>query len=147
MFQLQLFFAPLWRMGPRCSSAETQVCHRSYIIAATKHHTENKRSSNTNPTKNWDEHRSSKSVIISCYTYDIRRVTPNYKPGSIRVLIAPLVSLISSCLSWFWLSCLGCLVYLFSETLTLFGFPRTCYPHARHFDYVLFYIIVSCYEI
>jgi hypothetical protein len=22
------------RMGPRCSSAETQVCHRSYIIAA-----------------------------------------------------------------------------------------------------------------
>jgi hypothetical protein len=27
--------APLWRMGPRCSSAETQVCHRSYIIAAT----------------------------------------------------------------------------------------------------------------
>ena len=34
MFQLQLFFAPLWRMGPRCSSAETQVCHRSYIIAA-----------------------------------------------------------------------------------------------------------------
>jgi hypothetical protein len=25
--------APLWRMGPRCSSAETQVCHRSYIIA------------------------------------------------------------------------------------------------------------------
>jgi hypothetical protein len=28
------FFAPLWRMGPRCSSAETQVCHRSYIIAA-----------------------------------------------------------------------------------------------------------------
>jgi hypothetical protein len=23
-------------MGPRCSSAETQVCHRSYIIAATK---------------------------------------------------------------------------------------------------------------
>jgi hypothetical protein len=22
-------------MGPRCSSAETQVCHRSYIIAAT----------------------------------------------------------------------------------------------------------------
>jgi hypothetical protein len=25
----------LWRMGPRCSSAETQVCHRSYIIAAT----------------------------------------------------------------------------------------------------------------
>jgi hypothetical protein len=25
MFQLQLFFAPLWRMGPRCSSAETQV--------------------------------------------------------------------------------------------------------------------------
>ena len=35
MFQLQLFFAPLWRMGPRCSSAETQVCHRSYIIAAS----------------------------------------------------------------------------------------------------------------
>jgi hypothetical protein len=35
LFQLQLFFfAPLWRMGPRCSSAETQVCHRSYIIAA-----------------------------------------------------------------------------------------------------------------
>ena len=34
MFQLQLFCAPLWRMGPRCSSAETQVCHRSYIIAA-----------------------------------------------------------------------------------------------------------------
>jgi hypothetical protein len=32
MFQLQLFFfAPLW---PQCSSAETQVCHRSYIIAA-----------------------------------------------------------------------------------------------------------------
>jgi hypothetical protein len=30
------FFAPLWRMGPRCSSAETQVCHRSYIIAATE---------------------------------------------------------------------------------------------------------------
>ena len=30
------FFAPLWRMGPRCSSAETQVCHRSYIIAARK---------------------------------------------------------------------------------------------------------------
>ena len=28
------FFAPLWWMGPRCSSAETQVCHRSYIIAA-----------------------------------------------------------------------------------------------------------------
>ena len=24
-----------WRMGPRCSSAETQVCHMSYIIAAT----------------------------------------------------------------------------------------------------------------
>ena len=22
-------------MGPRCSSAETQVCHRNYIIAAT----------------------------------------------------------------------------------------------------------------
>ena len=22
-------------MGPRCSSAETQVCHRSYIIAAS----------------------------------------------------------------------------------------------------------------
>jgi hypothetical protein len=29
------FFAQLWRMGPRCSSAETQVCHRSYIIAAS----------------------------------------------------------------------------------------------------------------
>ena len=27
-------FAPLSWMGPRCSSAETQVCHRSYIIAA-----------------------------------------------------------------------------------------------------------------
>ena len=27
--------APLWRMGPRCSSAETQVCLRSYIIAAS----------------------------------------------------------------------------------------------------------------
>ena len=25
-------------MGPRCSSAETQVCHRSYIIAATAIH-------------------------------------------------------------------------------------------------------------
>jgi hypothetical protein len=24
----------LWRMGSLCSSAETQVCHRSYIIAA-----------------------------------------------------------------------------------------------------------------
>ena len=24
-------------MGPRCSSAETQVCHRSYIIAARGH--------------------------------------------------------------------------------------------------------------
>ena len=24
------------RMGPRCSSAETQVCHRSYIIAAKR---------------------------------------------------------------------------------------------------------------
>jgi hypothetical protein len=23
-------------MGPRCSSTETQVCHRSYIIAARK---------------------------------------------------------------------------------------------------------------
>jgi hypothetical protein len=23
-------------MGPRCSSAETQVCHRSYIIAASE---------------------------------------------------------------------------------------------------------------
>ena len=34
MFQLQFFFAPLSRMGPRCSSAETQVCHGSYIIAA-----------------------------------------------------------------------------------------------------------------
>ena len=31
------FFAPLWRMGTRCSSAETQVCHRSYIIAASHH--------------------------------------------------------------------------------------------------------------
>ena len=30
------FFAQLWRMGPRCSSAETQVCHRSYIIAANQ---------------------------------------------------------------------------------------------------------------
>ena len=29
------FFSPLWRMGRRCSSAETQVCHRSYIIAAS----------------------------------------------------------------------------------------------------------------
>ena len=28
------FFAPLWRMGPLCSSAETQVCYRSSIIAA-----------------------------------------------------------------------------------------------------------------
>jgi hypothetical protein len=26
-------------MGPRCSSAETQVCHRSYIIAARGRHT------------------------------------------------------------------------------------------------------------
>jgi hypothetical protein len=25
-------------MGPRCSSAETQVCHRSYIIAAKYGH-------------------------------------------------------------------------------------------------------------
>ena len=25
-------------MGPRCSSAETQVCHRSYIIAAMHDH-------------------------------------------------------------------------------------------------------------
>jgi hypothetical protein len=33
-FNCNFFFAPLWRMGPRCSSAETQVCHRSYIIAA-----------------------------------------------------------------------------------------------------------------
>jgi hypothetical protein len=24
-------------MGPRCSSAETQVCHRSYIIAASNY--------------------------------------------------------------------------------------------------------------
>ena len=24
-------------MGPRCSSAETQVCHRNYIIAASFH--------------------------------------------------------------------------------------------------------------
>jgi hypothetical protein len=31
MFQLQ-------RMGPRCSSAETQVCHRSYIITASSNH-------------------------------------------------------------------------------------------------------------
>jgi transposase len=38
MFQIQLFFAPLWRMWPRCSSAETQVCHRSYIIAARVNH-------------------------------------------------------------------------------------------------------------
>ena len=28
-------------MGPRCSSAETQVCHRSYIIAANHDRTEN----------------------------------------------------------------------------------------------------------
>jgi hypothetical protein len=34
-FNCNFFFVPLWRMGPRCSSAETQVCHRSYIIAAT----------------------------------------------------------------------------------------------------------------
>ena len=33
-FNCNLFFAPLWRMGPLCSSAETQVCHRGYIIAA-----------------------------------------------------------------------------------------------------------------
>jgi hypothetical protein len=33
-FNCNFYFAPLWRMGPRCSSAETQVCHRSYIIAA-----------------------------------------------------------------------------------------------------------------
>jgi hypothetical protein len=33
-FNCNFVFAPLWRMGPRCSSAETQVCHRSYIIAA-----------------------------------------------------------------------------------------------------------------
>ena len=39
MFQLQFFLLHwLWRMGPRCSSAETQVCHRSYIIAANKNH-------------------------------------------------------------------------------------------------------------
>jgi hypothetical protein len=36
MFQLQLFFLLHCEgMGPRCSSAKTQVCHRSYIIAAT----------------------------------------------------------------------------------------------------------------
>ena len=34
--QLHFFFAPLCRMGPLCSSAETQVCHRSYIIAVNK---------------------------------------------------------------------------------------------------------------
>jgi hypothetical protein len=28
-------------MGPRCSSAETQVCHRSYIIAAIYKYTYN----------------------------------------------------------------------------------------------------------
>jgi hypothetical protein len=33
-FNCNFYFAPLWRIGPRCSSAETQVCHRSYIIAA-----------------------------------------------------------------------------------------------------------------
>ena len=33
-FNWNFCFAPLWRMGPRCSSAETHVCHRSYIIAA-----------------------------------------------------------------------------------------------------------------
>jgi hypothetical protein len=33
-----IVFAPLCRMGPRCSSAETQVCHRSYIIAARVKH-------------------------------------------------------------------------------------------------------------
>jgi hypothetical protein len=27
-------------MGPRCSSAETQVCHRSYIIAAKAERTQ-----------------------------------------------------------------------------------------------------------
>jgi hypothetical protein len=34
-FNCNIYFAPLWRMGPRCSSAETKVCHRRYIIAAS----------------------------------------------------------------------------------------------------------------
>ena len=34
MLQLQLFFCSIVTNGTRCSSAETHVCHRSYIIAA-----------------------------------------------------------------------------------------------------------------
>ena len=37
MFQLQLLFCSIVTNGTRCSSAETQVCHRSYIIAARVH--------------------------------------------------------------------------------------------------------------
>ena len=36
MFQLQLLFCSIVTMGPRRSSAETQACHRSYIIAARR---------------------------------------------------------------------------------------------------------------
>jgi hypothetical protein len=34
-FNCNFLVAPLWRMGPRCRSAETHVCHRSYIVAAS----------------------------------------------------------------------------------------------------------------
>jgi hypothetical protein len=37
-FNCNSLFAPLWRMGPRCSSAETHFVTRSYIIAARRSH-------------------------------------------------------------------------------------------------------------
>ena len=43
-------------MGPRCSSAETQVCHRSYIIAA--------------------------NIIPNIVKISLKRVEMNFCPGS-----------------------------------------------------------------
>jgi hypothetical protein len=40
-------------MGPRCSSAETQVCHRSYIIAARETPTGNFSHDKNNEHPDW----------------------------------------------------------------------------------------------
>ena len=59
-------------MGPRCSSAETQVCHRSYIIAAKyiRSGTEYKQTESTGLPSNQNNQSRLNSNQLSLLTSD-----------------------------------------------------------------------------
>ena len=59
-------------MGPRCSSAETQVCHRNYIIAAKFHlnqHLKNDKCEHCNQREDVEHY------LLNCIKYENERET------------------------------------------------------------------------